>query len=208
MCGIVGAVMKSDVVPDIVEGLEKLSYRGYDSAGVASLNNGSIARRRAAGKIDCLKSVINNDPLNGSAAVGHTRWATHGAPTENNAHPHVAGAVAVVHNGIIENHEKLRRELRERGCVFSSDTDTETIPQLIRAELEAGHDVLTAARRALSRLEGQHAVCALMEGAGCDVDRRKERQSAGDWMRGGRVLCGFRRARISRQGPGSSIPGR
>ncbi|MEL7485908.1 MAG: glutamine--fructose-6-phosphate transaminase (isomerizing) [Pseudomonadota bacterium] len=165
MCGIVGAVMKSDVVPSVVEGLEKLSYRGYDSAGVASLSDkGALTRRRAAGKIESLKSLINRDPITGCAAVGHTRWATHGAPTETNAHPHVAGSIAVVHNGIIENYEALRRELRDRGFVFSSDTDTETVPQLMRAELENGCDPVTAARRALARLEGQHAVCALVEG--------------------------------------------
>ena len=129
MCGIVGAVAERDVVPILIEGLRRLEYRGYDSAGVAVLNGtGKIKRLRTVGKVKALQDALDSDPAHGMLGIAHTRWATHGVPSERNAHPHISmNEVAVVHNGVIENYATLKRQLREAGVVFHTDTDTEVM---------------------------------------------------------------------------------
>ncbi len=157
MCGIIGVIGKREAAPLVVDALKRLEYRGYDSAGVATLN-GHINRRRAQGKLTALEALLKEQPLDGSLAIGHTRWATHGLPTEANAHPHATEKVAVVHNGIIENFQTLRAELEKEGHVFTSQTDTEVVPQLITFYLNQGkspHDALSAT---LKRLEGAFAL--------------------------------------------------
>ena len=131
MCGIVGILGAEAVAGSIVEALKRLEYRGYDSAGVATLEQGRLERRRAEGKLKNLAARLELEPLRGHVGIGHTRWATHGRPTENNAHPHATARLAVVHNGIIENFRELREELRARGHVFSSETDTEVVAHLV-----------------------------------------------------------------------------
>jgi glutamine---fructose-6-phosphate transaminase (isomerizing) len=150
--------------PLILESLKRLEYRGYDSAGIATLHDGRLDRRRAVGKLIALSDLLVRDPIRGTTGIGHTRWATHGAPTEVNAHPHRAGPVAVVHNGIIENFRALRAELSAQGHVFESETDTETIAALCARELHAGLPPLEAARATLGRLEGAFALAFLFEG--------------------------------------------
>ena len=135
MCGIIGAVGKVDVAPRLIEGLERLEYRGYDSAGIATVFNGCIERRRAKGRIKKLSEMINLYPIGGKIGIGHTRWATHGRPTEANAHPHGDENVALVHNGIIENFVQLRAELEQAGRCFKTETDTEVIVQIGRAHV-------------------------------------------------------------------------
>ncbi|MCB1637147.1 MAG: class II glutamine amidotransferase, partial [Xanthomonadales bacterium] len=137
MCGIIGILGKSDVAPLIVQGLKRLEYRGYDSAGVATISKGNLDRRRAPGKIAALEALLEVRPLSGALGIGHTRWATHGAANETNAHPHATRRVALVHNGIIENFAELRRELIDKGYNFESETDTEVVAQLITYYLEA-----------------------------------------------------------------------
>ncbi len=162
MCGIFGIVNDSAATRRIVEGLAKLSYRGYDSAGLATIHNGGIDRRRAAGQIDNLRTLLTQAPLDsGLTAIGHTRWATHGMPTAENAHPHATDKVAVVHNGIIENHHALRRRLQEAGHHFESVTDSEVIPHLISEYLARGATPLEAVQRATSELEGNYAIAAI-----------------------------------------------
>src|SRR5215471_9681586 len=141
MCGIVGYVGNKDSAPILVEGLRRLEYRGYDSAGLAVHIGGSaggIEIVRAVGKLSNLEAALKKNPLSGSTGIGHTRWATHGRPSEANAHPHVAGNVALVHNGIIENHVALRRELEQQGVRFASDTDTEIVAHLVDQALRGG----------------------------------------------------------------------
>ena len=164
MCGIIGIVGTQPVAARLVDSLKRLEYRGYDSAGVAAIENGHIARRRQAGKIAGLEAVLAAEPLTGSTGIGHTRWATHGAPTTPNAHPHIAGRVAVVHNGIIENFAALKRELTAAGRVFESETDTEVVAHLIDAEMAAGLDPIAALKAALDRLEGAFAIAVMVEG--------------------------------------------
>lgn len=161
MCGIVGVLSNQSAVPIIFEALRRLEYRGYDSAGIATLVNGSIERRRASGKLDNLGEILKKNALSGTVGIGHTRWATHGAPTENNAHPHATERVAIVHNGIIENHEVLRKELEEAGQIFKSDTDSETIALLVDLYLKQGKSPKDAAHTALNRLEGAFAIAML-----------------------------------------------
>ena len=161
MCGIVGYVGDEQAAPILLDGLRRLEYRGYDSAGVAVHDNGSIALVRAVGKLHNLEKALAENPLRGTVGVGHTRWATHGRPSEVNAHPHVAGPIAVVHNGIIENHLGLRQELEADGFGMSSDTDTEIVAHLVHRETKAGHDLLTAVRRALGQVEGAYAIAVL-----------------------------------------------
>ncbi len=163
MCGIIGAVAERDVVPVLLEGLRRLEYRGYDSAGIAVVDNdGSLARQRAAGKVAALADQLQANPLRGHTGIAHTRWATHGVPNERNAHPHFAGdSVAVVHNGIIENHESLREALRGRGAEFLSDTDTEVIAWQIRHYLNAGESLFDAVRRAVRDLQGAYAIAVV-----------------------------------------------
>ncbi len=164
MCGIVGVVGSQDAAPLLLEALGRLAYRGYDSAGIATLVAGSIERRRAEGKLSRLAANLSVRPLAGTTGIGHTRWATHGAPTENNAHPHGTPRVAVVHNGIIENHVELRGELEAAGQVFASETDTETIAQLVDLYLSQGMAPPTAASTAFGRLEGAFAVALIFSG--------------------------------------------
>ena len=164
MCGIVGVLGNHQVAPLLVEALKRLEYRGYDSAGIATVNDGRLDRRRAVGKLQNLSDLLVHEPLAGRAGIGHTRWATHGAATVANAHPHRAGAVAVVHNGIIENFRELRAELTAAGYSFESETDTETIALLMRHALADGKTPQEAAAEILPRLHGAFALCFLFEG--------------------------------------------
>ncbi|MBS9716723.1 glutamine--fructose-6-phosphate transaminase (isomerizing) [Pseudohalocynthiibacter aestuariivivens] len=164
MCGIVGVLGQHEVAPIIVEALKRLEYRGYDSAGIATVNDGQLDRRRAVGKLVNLSDLLVHEPLAGKSGIGHTRWATHGAPTVNNAHPHQAGPVAVVHNGIIENFRVLRAELAEKGIKFQTETDTETIALLAQYYISEGLDPSEAAAKTISRLEGAFALCFLFHG--------------------------------------------
>ena len=164
MCGIVGVIGAQDAAPLLLEGLRRLEYRGYDSAGIATLVNGHIERRRAQGKLANLAASLDAAPLPGMTGIGHTRWATHGAPTEGNAHPHGTSRVSVVHNGIIENHAELRAELEGAGQVFSTETDTETVAQLVDHLLAQGASPAEAARAAFARLEGAYALALLFAG--------------------------------------------
>ncbi len=164
MCGIVGVLGHHEVAPLLVEALKRLEYRGYDSAGIATVNNGRLDRRRAVGKLVNLSDLLVHDPLAGKSGIGHTRWATHGAATVVNAHPHKAGPVAVVHNGIIENFRELRAELAEAGYVQESQTDTETIALLVQRDMAGGASPIDAARNTLKRLHGAFALCFLFDG--------------------------------------------
>ena len=164
MCGIVGVIGTRPAAPLILEALRRLEYRGYDSAGIATLVNGAIARRRAAGKLGNLATVLDGEPLDGRTGIGHTRWATHGKPTETNAHPHATSRVAVVHNGIIENHAELRAELEAAGQVFVTETDTETVVQLVDLLLQRGRTPIEAAGEAFARLEGAYALAMVFAG--------------------------------------------
>ncbi|RBI87069.1 glutamine--fructose-6-phosphate transaminase (isomerizing) [Rhodosalinus halophilus] len=164
MCGIVGILGSHEVSPILVEALGRLEYRGYDSAGIATVHDGRLDRRRAVGKLVNLSDLLVRDPLRGKAGIGHTRWATHGAPTESNAHPHRAGPVAVVHNGIIENFRELRAELSAAGSDFKTDTDTETVALLTERHLAQGMPPVEAADATLRRLEGAFALLFLFEG--------------------------------------------
>ena len=164
MCGIVGVLGQHEVAPIIVEALKRLEYRGYDSAGIATVNNGVLDRRRAVGKLINLSDHLVHAPLAGKAGIGHTRWATHGAPSVNNAHPHKVDRVAVVHNGIIENFRELRVELAENGQINTTDTDSETVPLLTAMYMAQGLSPVEAARATIARLEGAFALCFLFEG--------------------------------------------
>lgn len=164
MCGIVGVLGNHEVAPLLVESLKRLEYRGYDSAGIATVDHGHLDRRRAVGKLANLSDLLVHQPLAGKSGIGHTRWATHGAPTTVNAHPHRAGRVAVVHNGIIENFRELRADLATEGMVPESETDTETVALLTGHFLDQGMDHLEAVRATLARLEGAFALLFLFEG--------------------------------------------
>jgi glucosamine--fructose-6-phosphate aminotransferase (isomerizing) len=164
MCGIIGILGDHEVAPALVEALRRLEYRGYDSAGIATVNDGKLDRRRAVGKLVNLSDLLVHDPLPGKSGIGHTRWATHGAPTEANAHPHRAGPVAVVHNGIIENFRDLREDLAARGYATETDTDTEVVALLAQSNLDAGKTRIEAAEATLARLEGAFALAFLFDG--------------------------------------------
>ncbi|HCM83013.1 MAG TPA: glutamine--fructose-6-phosphate transaminase (isomerizing) [Alphaproteobacteria bacterium] len=164
MCGIVGAVGKAEVSPLLLEGLNRLAYRGYDSAGIATITQNGIDRRRAEGKLQNLVAKMANDPLPGTIGIGHTRWATHGGPTENNAHPHASDKVAVVHNGIIENYQELRDELSKHQVRFESETDTEVIVQLITHYINHGMTPIEASRKTLARLHGAFSLGIIFAG--------------------------------------------
>ncbi len=163
MCGIVGYIGEQDATPIILNGLKRLEYRGYDSAGLAVLQDGEIQVRRDAGKLSVLAGLVQDSPVSGKVGIGHTRWATHGEPSARNAHPHKgsSGKVVVVHNGIVENFLELREELSAEGVVFQSDTDTETIVQLIERYIDLGHPLEEAVRRSLLQLKGAHGVVAM-----------------------------------------------
>ncbi|RJG45268.1 glutamine--fructose-6-phosphate transaminase (isomerizing) [Mesorhizobium sp. DCY119] len=164
MCGIVGIVGRTSVAPLIVDALKRLEYRGYDSAGVATVEGGQLGRRRAEGKLVNLEQRLKAEPLDGNIGIGHTRWATHGVPNETNAHPHFSNGVAVVHNGIIENFAELRNELKADGYEFVSQTDTEVVAHLVSRELARGADSVKAAHNALKRLEGAFALAIMFQG--------------------------------------------
>ena len=164
MCGIVGILGRNEVAPLLVEALKRLEYRGYDSAGIATVNAGRLDRRRAVGKLMNLSDLLVHAPLAGKSGIGHTRWATHGEATVANAHPQKAGGVAVVHNGIIENFRELRSELAAAGCGFESETDTETVALLARMHLDRGLSPVEAAKQTLTRLHGAFALCFLFDG--------------------------------------------
>ena len=163
MCGIVGIVGNQPVAGRLVDALKRLEYRGYDSAGVATIEHGKLARRRAEGKLFNLEKRLDGEPLDGTIGIAHTRWATHGAPTESNAHPHFVGSVAIVHNGIIENFAELRDELIVGGAVFTSQTDTEVVAQLVARELKAGKSKRDAVKGVLKRLTGAYALALMFE---------------------------------------------
>src|SRR5215468_5770032 len=164
MCGIIGIIGREAAAPQLIDALKRLEYRGYDSAGVATLEGGKLARCRAEGKLKNLENRLAREPLNGTIGIGHTRWATHGRPTENNAHPHATEKVAVVHNGIIENFAELRRELEQEGVKFSTDTDTEVIAHLVTQEMRRGSSPVAAVQAALPRLRGAFALAFLFAG--------------------------------------------
>ena len=164
MCGIVGILGTHEVAPTLVEALRRLEYRGYDSAGIATVNEGKLERRRAVGKLVNLSDLLVHDPLAGKSGIGHTRWATHGAPSVTNAHPHRSGKVAVVHNGIIENFRELREELAAHGLACETETDTETIALLVRHYMDQGMAPREAAKETIARLHGAFALCLLFDG--------------------------------------------
>src|SRR5271166_674013 len=165
MCGIVGILGREPVAPLLVDALKRLEYRGYDSAGVATLEEGGeLARRRAKGKLRNLEARLAREPLEGTVGIGHTRWATHGRPTETNAHPHATDRLAVVHNGIIENFRELREELEKKGAKFGSETDTEVVAHLVTQEMKNGHSPAEAVAAALPRLRGAFALAFLFAG--------------------------------------------
>jgi glucosamine--fructose-6-phosphate aminotransferase (isomerizing) len=167
MCGIVGAVADRNIVPVLVEGLRRLEYRGYDSAGVAVLNaSGQLRRLRTVGKVRMLQDAMSDSPLDGQLGIAHTRWATHGVPSERNAHPHISrDGIAIVHNGIIENHEELRDELQQLGYVFTSETDTEVIAHRIHHHRQELGDMFRAVRATVAELEGAYALAVVSEDA-------------------------------------------
>ena len=164
MCGIVGILGSKPVATDLVDALRRLEYRGYDSAGIATVENGHLERRRAEGKLRNLETRLIAEPLTGHTGIGHTRWATHGRPTERNAHPHMTAKVSVVHNGIIENYRDLKSELSAKGHVFETDTDTEAVVHLITDELGQGLEPIAAVKSALGRLQGAFALGIIFAG--------------------------------------------
>jgi glucosamine--fructose-6-phosphate aminotransferase (isomerizing) len=164
MCGIVGVVAERNSVPILMEGLRRLEYRGYDSAGIAVLEGGRVARLRTVGKVQILQDAIDAAPMSGSVGIAHTRWATHGVPTTRNAHPHISrDGIAIVHNGIIENHEVLRADLKGLGYSFTSETDTEVIAHRIHHHLGASSDLFTAVRKTVDELQGAYALAVVSE---------------------------------------------
>jgi len=164
MCGIVGILGSTPVAPLLIDALKRLEYRGYDSAGIATLESGHLERRRAEGKLRNLEAKLDQSPASGHTGIGHTRWATHGAPTETNAHPHATDRLALVHNGIIENFKELKSELQAAGAIFTTQTDTEVIAHLITGNLDKGATPVEAVKSALDRLEGAFALAILFDG--------------------------------------------
>lgn len=164
MCGIIGILGSNPAVPRMIESLKRLEYRGYDSAGVATLQAGKIDRRRAPGKLEALSTALAENPLPGNVGIGHTRWATHGEPTEANAHPHATDKVAIVHNGIIENFKSLKESLLADGVVFEGETDTEVVARLLTRELNSGASPKDAFQATLGQLEGAFALCVMIAG--------------------------------------------
>src|SRR4030081_3895342 len=164
MCGIVGILGRAPVAEQLVDSLKRLEYRGYDSAGVATIEGDHLECRRAEGKLKNLETRLKAEPLSGHAGIGHTRWATHGKPTENNAHPHATDNVAVVHNGIIENFRELRQMLEKQGAEFSSETDTEVVGHLVNSDLLKGASPQDAQKASLPHLRGAFALAFLFRG--------------------------------------------
>jgi glucosamine--fructose-6-phosphate aminotransferase (isomerizing) len=169
MCGIVGGVAERNVVPIMMEGLRRLEYRGYDSAGLAVIDESGINRTRRVGKVQELQNALEENPVRGTTGISHTRWATHGVPNESNAHPHMSGGdIAIVHNGIIENYEELRDDLKEKGYEFSSDTDTEVVAHRIAYHMKSSESLEGAVRRTVAELEGAYALAVM-----CDKEPEK-----------------------------------
>src|ERR1700686_906889 len=164
MCGIIGILGSEPVALGMVDALKRLEYRGYNSAGVATVETGALARRRAEGKRNTLETPLTKEPLAGVSGIRHTRWATHGRPNEINAHPHATDRVAVVHNGIIENFAELRAELEGRGAVFATETDTEVVAHLVTEEMKNGAGPISAVAGSLPRLKGAFALAFLFAG--------------------------------------------
>src|SRR5512135_1565365 len=164
MCGIVGILGREPVAAHLVDALKRLEYRGYDSAGVATLDQGKLSRRRAQGKLKVLEARLEREPLAGNSGIGHTRWATHGKPSESNAHPHATERVAVVHNGIIENFRELRDRLGKNGHKFGSETDTEVVAHLVTEEMNNGKTPAQAVAAALKQLRGAFALAFIFAG--------------------------------------------
>ena len=164
MCGIVGILGTHEVAPQLVEALRRLEYRGYDSAGIATVHDGHLDRRRAMGKLVNLSDALVHHPLAGKSGIGHTRWATHGEPSTDNAHPHKSGPVAVVHNGIIENYKELRAEVKSSGLEPATETDTETIALLTHSLMQKGLSPVDAAMTCIDKLEGAFALAFLFDG--------------------------------------------
>ena len=164
MCGIIGIVGVLSVQERLIESLKRLEYRGYDSAGVAGVMEGAVVRRRAAGKIRALEEALAGEPMNATVGIGHTRWATHGAPTERNAHPHTSGRVTLVHNGIIENFSELKAALEADGRRFVTDTDTEVVAQLLDRELAGGKPPTEAFKATLDQVRGAFALVIMVDG--------------------------------------------
>src|SRR5919204_1162900 len=158
MCGIVGAAARRDIVPLLVDGLRRLEYRGYDSAGIAVVNRAALKRLRAPGRVSELAAQTASEHVSGLTGIAHTRWATHGAPTERNAHPHMSGDIAIVHNGIVENHEAIRERLKRAGYTFASDTDTEVVAHLVAEHRKSAPSLFAAGVRAIAELEGAFAI--------------------------------------------------
>ncbi len=189
MCGIVGATAHRDVHEILLAGLQRLEYRGYDSVGIAVQVNGAtpIDRRRTLGKVAELREDVKRAPMNGHSGIAHTRWATHGAPSKENAHPHISNdRICLVHNGIIENFEVLRDELKAAGCTFTSETDSEVIVHLVDSYYEASGDLLRAVKDAIQRLEGAYAIGVMCRDEHwanhCSPIRKSARRW--DWYRG------------------------
>ena len=191
MCGIVGIIGREPVAPMLVEALKRLEYRGYDSAGVATLEEGKLDRRRAEGKLINLDRKLRQEPLDGFIGIGHTRWATHGIPNETNAHPHFSNGVAIVHNGIIENFAELRKELQADGYVFTSQTDTEVVAHLVARELRNNKSPVEAAHAALKRLHGAFALAMLFEADPEPDHRRAQWPATGSRPRRWRNVSGL-----------------
>src|SRR3984893_17741136 len=164
MCGIIGIIGREPAAPQLIDALKRAEYRGYDSAGVATLEGGKLTRRRAEGKLKNLESRLEREPLKGTIGIGHTPWANQGRPTENNAHPHATEKVAVVHNGIIENFSELREMLQAKGHKFSTETDTEVVAHLVTDEMNNGRSPQQAVEATLPRLRGAFALAFLFEG--------------------------------------------
>jgi len=161
MCGIVGAIAQRNVIKILLEGLHRLEYRGYDSAGIAVVTESKLAIRKEAGKVSNLRQRIVDEPAKGNIGIAHTRWATHGKPTQQNAHPHHSGNIALVHNGIIENHDTLKKELKEKGYQFVSETDTEVVAHLVHSFVKAGESLFSAVKKSTERCEGAYALAVI-----------------------------------------------
>ncbi len=208
MCGIIGYTGGHEASPILVGGLRRLEYRGYDSAGLATIERGQLVVRKRAGRVRALEELLEDQPAPGVCGISHTRWATHGPATDENAHPHLGGrhrtaSVAVVHNGVIENHATLRRELQSQGFAFASQTDTEVIAHLIARELESTDDLFEAVQRALPYLEGTYGLGVVSPRRPGEVIGGALRQPAGRRPRGGRAPARQRpRCHRAPHGPG------
>ena len=195
MCGIVGILGREPVAPLMVDALKRLEYRGYDSAGVATLEQGHLERRRAEGKLKNLERRLDREPLSGTIGIGHTRWATHGGPNESNAHPHATDRVAVVHNGIIENFNELREALTADGAKFTSETDTEVVAHLVTHEMQQGPHAGRGGRGRAAAAQGRVRARLPVRGRGGPAGRRPPRLAARDRLRQGRDVSRLRRDR-------------